>query len=98
MQCYKYRNLIIIDSIRKGKEGLKEIHIKMCNPMAEPKKYALITGASMGFGKELAEELARRKTNLLLVSLPGEGLEDICTPRTALTQESCKNCCKRSFA
>lgn len=38
--------------------------------------YALITGASQGFGKELASELARRGINLLLVSLPGEGLED----------------------
>lgn len=40
--------------------------------------YALITGASQGFGKELAQELARRKVNLLLVALPDEGLEDLC--------------------
>jgi uncharacterized protein len=46
--------------------------------MGEPKLYALITGASMGFGKELAEELASRNINLLLVSLPNEGLEQLC--------------------
>jgi short-subunit dehydrogenase len=36
--------------------------------------YALITGASEGLGKALAEELARRKHRLLLVALPGTGL------------------------
>ncbi len=36
--------------------------------------YALITGASQGLGRAIAVELARRKTNLLLVALPGEGL------------------------
>ncbi len=41
------------------------------------KKYALITGASQGFGKELAEELARRSHNLLLVSLPNENLDKV---------------------
>ncbi len=46
--------------------------------MNELPVYALITGASQGFGKELACELARRKINLLLVSLPGEGLEVYC--------------------
>lgn len=45
--------------------------------------YALITGASQGFGKELAEELARRKVNLLLVALPDEGLGDLCRDLTA---------------
>jgi len=40
--------------------------------------YALITGASKGFGRELAEELAGRKHNLLLVSLPNEGLTEVC--------------------
>lgn len=47
--------------------------------MSQLKLYALITGASMGFGRELAEELARRKVNLLLVSLPNEGLEQLCS-------------------
>lgn len=41
------------------------------------KRYALITGASQGFGKELAEELARRGHNLLLVSLPNENLDKV---------------------
>jgi uncharacterized protein len=40
--------------------------------------YALITGASRGFGKALAFELASRKINLILVSLPGEGLGNCC--------------------
>lgn len=37
--------------------------------------YALITGASMGLGKAFAHELAKKGYNLLLVALPGEGLE-----------------------
>jgi uncharacterized protein len=40
--------------------------------------YALITGASMGLGKEIAFELAKRKYNLLLVSLENEGLSVLC--------------------
>lgn len=39
---------------------------------------ALITGASRGFGKALAMELARRNYDLILVSLPGEGLPELC--------------------
>lgn len=39
--------------------------------------YTLITGASTGLGKELAIECARRKMNLVLVSLPGEDLEGL---------------------
>ena len=35
--------------------------------------YALITGGSQGFGKSMALEFARRKTNLILVSLPNSG-------------------------
>ena len=38
------------------------------------KKYALITGASQGLGKHLALNLAKRNYNILLVSLPNEGL------------------------
>ncbi len=37
----------------------------------------MITGASAGLGKAMAIECARRKINLLLVALPGEGLEDM---------------------
>ncbi len=36
--------------------------------------YALITGASMGIGAAFAKECAKLNKNLLLVSLPGEGL------------------------
>ncbi len=42
------------------------------------KKYALLTGASMGIGRAMAFELASRKINLLLVSLKGEGLPELC--------------------
>lgn len=40
--------------------------------------YTLITGASQGLGKAFARECAMRKMNLLLVSLPGEGLPKLC--------------------
>ncbi len=36
--------------------------------------FAVITGASKGLGKAFAYEFARRKINLILVSLPGERL------------------------
>lgn len=39
--------------------------------------YTLITGASMGIGKSLAYECARRKMNLILVALPGNELETL---------------------
>ncbi|MCG8477082.1 MAG: SDR family NAD(P)-dependent oxidoreductase [Cytophagales bacterium] len=39
------------------------------------KRYTLITGASMGLGKSLAQECAKRGHNLLLVSLPGERID-----------------------
>jgi uncharacterized protein len=39
--------------------------------------YTLITGASMGFGKVLALECARRNMNLIIVALPGESLHEL---------------------
>jgi len=39
--------------------------------------FALITGASEGFGKALALECATRNMNLLLVALPGSGLSNL---------------------
>lgn len=39
--------------------------------------YALITGASEGFGKALALECARRSMNIILVALPGSGLNHL---------------------
>lgn len=46
--------------------------------MEENKKsFVLITGASAGIGRALAEEFAIRKKNLLLVSLPQTGLEEV---------------------
>ena len=42
------------------------------------KHFALITGASDGFGKALALECAARNINLVLVALPGSGLKSLC--------------------
>lgn len=42
------------------------------------KKFAVVTGASQGLGKSFAWELARRGKNLVLISLPNEGLPDLC--------------------
>lgn len=41
------------------------------------KRFALITGASEGFGKSLAFECASRNFNLVLVALPGSGLQNV---------------------
>ncbi len=46
--------------------------------MKTQEAYTLITGASMGLGKELAIECARRGRNLILVALPGRNLEQLC--------------------
>ncbi len=37
--------------------------------------YALVTGASSGIGCAIAEELARKRINLILVALPNTGIE-----------------------
>jgi len=42
--------------------------------MKENKPYAVITGASRGLGKCFAQELAERKRNLILISLPEQNL------------------------
>jgi len=41
------------------------------------KYFTLITGASLGFGRTMARECARRGMDLLLTSLPGEGLGEL---------------------
>ncbi len=41
--------------------------------------FTLITGASTGLGRELARECARLRMNLILVSLPNEGLAELST-------------------
>jgi uncharacterized protein len=46
--------------------------------MKTSEKYTLITGASMGLGKEMAIECARRGRNLILVALPGRNLKQLC--------------------
>ena len=40
-------------------------------------QYTLITGASIGIGKAIAECCAKRRMNLVLVALPGENLEEL---------------------
>ncbi|WP_313090103.1 SDR family NAD(P)-dependent oxidoreductase [Chryseobacterium flavum] len=39
--------------------------------------YAVVTGASQGLGKAFAENLAKKKINLILVSLPGQHLKEL---------------------
>ena len=41
------------------------------------KQFAIVTGASQGLGKAFVVELARRKINLILVSLPCQQLEQL---------------------
>jgi hypothetical protein len=45
--------------------------------MKNKKNYCLITGASNGIGKSLAEECTKQKMNLFLVALPNSGLEEL---------------------
>ena len=46
--------------------------------MKSTETYTVITGASMGLGKEMAIECARRGKNLILVALPGRNLKQLC--------------------
>ncbi len=46
--------------------------------MKTTESYTLITGASMGLGKELAIAFARKGRNLVLVALPGQNLSQLC--------------------
>jgi short-subunit dehydrogenase len=46
--------------------------------MTNDNLYALVTGASTGIGRAIAKELASRKYNLILNSLPGQGLSLLC--------------------
>jgi uncharacterized protein len=52
------------------------------------KQFALITGASQGLGRSFAIELARRKINTVLVSLPGENLSHVSEEARSLGTES----------
>jgi len=45
--------------------------------MRQEKSFALITGASSGIGKGIAWYCGSRKMNLLLISLPNEGLSEV---------------------
>ena len=51
--------------------------------------YALITGASKGIGKALAEELARRKYDLLLVSRSASELSKVCEQFSSQYKVAC---------
>ncbi|AYZ35437.1 SDR family NAD(P)-dependent oxidoreductase [Chryseobacterium indologenes] len=46
--------------------------------METKESYAVVTGASQGLGKAFAENLAKKQINVILVSLPGQCLEDVC--------------------
>ncbi|MGB5509502.1 SDR family NAD(P)-dependent oxidoreductase, partial [Robiginitalea sp.] len=45
--------------------------------MESNNEYALITGASLGIGREIAKEFAQRKINTLLIALDTPDLYDI---------------------
>jgi len=43
--------------------------------MKTKESYAVVTGASQGLGKAFAESLAKKKINVILISLPNQNLE-----------------------
>lgn len=45
--------------------------------MDTKESYAVVTGASQGLGKAFAENLASKKINVVLVSLPGQHLKEL---------------------
>ncbi|GEJ44175.1 SDR family oxidoreductase [Chryseobacterium sp. ON_d1] len=45
--------------------------------MDTKESYAVVTGASQGLGKAFAEHLARKKINVVLVSLPDQNLREL---------------------
>jgi short-subunit dehydrogenase len=45
--------------------------------METEESFAVITGASQGLGKAFAESLAKKKINLILVSLPNQNLKEL---------------------
>ncbi|RAV27929.1 SDR family NAD(P)-dependent oxidoreductase [Sinomicrobium soli] len=53
--------------------------------------FTVITGASQGLGKALAEECARRRHNLILISLPGENIGHVA--RTLTRQHTVEVIC-----
>jgi uncharacterized protein len=57
-----------------GKKQISNEPIKNLNAMSE-KPFTVITGASRGLGKSMARECAKKGFNLVLVALPGEGIQ-----------------------
>lgn len=45
--------------------------------MDTKKSYAVVTGASQGLGKAFAENLAKKKINIILISLPNQNLQEL---------------------
>lgn len=45
--------------------------------MSTKESYAVVTGASQGLGKAFAENLAKKKINVILISLPNQNLKEI---------------------
>lgn len=64
----------IIKRILK-KRSMKKV--SSTNTGEQSKQYAVITGASLGLGKAMANECAKRGFNLILISLPNENLKRI---------------------